>query len=65
MNFPPFPVGIYRDDTVHGRLYYTRQQMFDFAQAVLNAQPKTHTPQATYRAELPDFLRGLNKGKRW
>lgn len=56
MTLPPLPRGIYRDDTVHDRRYFTAAQMRAYAQAAIDAIPRTHTPQAPYKVECPEFM---------
>lgn len=34
---PMLPKGIERDETEHGKIYYTRKQMIEFAQAAINS----------------------------
>ena len=34
---PPLPRGIDRDATIHGRIYFTRQQMQDYGRACADA----------------------------
>lgn len=45
---PMLPKGIERDETEHGKIYYTRKQMIEFAQAAINSHKEviggTKTP---------------------
>ena len=55
MTLPPLPTPFF----VEGRMLYTAAQMREYAQASIDAQPRTHTPQAKY--PIPEFLRGLKR----
>lgn len=62
----PLPRGIERDDTVHGRLYYTRAQLLqyaiDYADQERQAEPEMPQPRqgSTPRSKaVDDLLRGM------
>jgi hypothetical protein len=40
IDLPPPPKGIERDETEHGKLYYTRKQMIDFATRAMEHEPE-------------------------
>ena len=61
MTFPPLPQGIERDQTVHGKLYYTRDQMRKYAMDVLNYTVKIVPDKAP---NSPPGLDALFKGLR-
>lgn len=40
MNMPPLPRAIERDETEHGKLYYTRAQVLAYGEACVDANKK-------------------------
>lgn len=61
---PPRPFGVYRDDTDHGRLYYTRAQLDQFGEDCYMQGLRTgrlSCPPSTGPDDMPDFFKGLFK----
>ena len=69
MNLPPMPPGIDRDETQHGKLYFTRKQMVEYARRCIDADraDRIQSNSATFDANEDgglDFFRdimGMNK----
>ncbi|MBV5298386.1 MAG: hypothetical protein JZU64_09735 [Rhodoferax sp.] len=64
MNPPPLPPGIDRDETQHGKLYFTRRQLVEYGQRCfaegMNCKPASGSQYPrTGPDETVDFLRDI------
>jgi len=55
----PLPPGIDRDQTEHGKLYYTRRQMIEFGQRCADAERNRLQGPIKSGDDHIDFLRGV------
>lgn len=59
MIFPPRPKGIERDDTEHGRLYYTAEDLRRYGLQCVEEYKRCNPNRS--REPIPDILRGFLK----
>jgi len=63
MTLPPLPTGLERDQTQHGRVYYTMRQMREYGQKCADAE-RSRIESDEYTSPIKqddtvDFLRGM------
>lgn len=59
MTTTPLPLGIERDQTEHGKLYYSRRQMIEYGQRCADAERDRLTGPINSGDETVDFLSGM------